>query len=243
MPPAFKGFPPETLSFLRKLERHNDRAWFLAHKEVYEAKVRKPMVELVLALGSAVQSFAPEMVTDPKRSIYRIYRDTRFSADKRPYKTHIADLFWPRGLPKHAGAGLYFHIAPEEILIGGGIYMPGAAELRAIRPHIANHWKEMRKIVGSRNFNKLFGSLEGEQLARVPREFPPDHPAADLLRYKQYLAGVTEPPALAASPRLFPRILVVFAALMPLVRFLNTPLRAPGQGWRAAPASNYLNHA
>ena len=110
MPIGFAGFPPEALKFLRQLKRNNDREWFLEHKEIYERKVKEPMVNLVLALGGAMQAFAPEMVVDPKRAIYRIYRDVRFSADKSPYKTHVAAIFVPRGMAKNSCACLYFHL-------------------------------------------------------------------------------------------------------------------------------------
>lgn len=223
---GFPGFPPEALKFLRELSRNNNREWFQTHKATYEEKVKMPMMALVLSLGGAMQGFAPEMIVDPKRAIFRIYRDTRFSQDKSPYKTHVAAVFGPRGIPRHQGAVLYFHISPEEVLIAGGIYMPIPAELRAIRRHIAAHWEELREITESRNFRKILGNLEGEQLTRAPREFPKDHPAIDFLRYKQYLVSITEPPKLAETPRLAPRMLTAFAAMMPLIRFLNAPLKA-----------------
>ena len=201
---GFAGFPPETLKFLRQLKRNNNREWFLAHKETYEQKVKGPMVDLVLALGGAMQSFAPEMVVDPKRAIYRIYRDVRFSADKSPYKTQVAAVFTPRGIPKNSSACLYFHISPEELIIAGGIYMPGSSELLAIRQHISSHTQELQTILNDREFKKMFGGLWGDQLSRAPKGFPPDHPAIDLLRYKQYLVSVTEPPGFAESPRHFP---------------------------------------
>jgi uncharacterized protein (TIGR02453 family) len=225
---GFPGFPPEALRFLSQLRRNNNREWFLAHKNIYEQKVKGPMVELVQALGGAIQAFAPEMVVDPKRAIYRIHRDTRFSPDKTPYKTHIAALFTPRGIPKHAGAALYLHIAPEEVLIGGGVYMPGTEELRAIRRHIADHSEELRRILKRRDFKKWFGGLEGDQLVRAPKDFPPDHPAVDLLRYKQFLVSVVEPGKFAESPKLFSRVLVLFASMAPFVRFLNAPLQPRG---------------
>ncbi len=225
---GFPGFPHETLRFLSQLKRNNTREWFLAHKDVYEQKVKGPMVELVQALGGAIQAFAPEMVVDPKRVIYRIHRDTRFSPDKTPYKTHIAALFTPRGIPKHAGAALYLHIAPEEILIGGGVYMPGTAELRSIRRHIADNSEELRTILNRPDFKRRFAGLEGDRLVRAPKDFPPDHPAIDLLRYKQFLVSVVEPSRLAETPKLFPRVIVLFASMSPLVRFLNAPLLQRG---------------
>ena len=100
---TFHGFSWEALDFLRQLRRNNRRLWFEKHKTIYEEKVRQPMVKLVQALNLDLRGFAPEMVTDPKRAIYRIYRDVRFSPDKSPYKTHIAALFTPHNIPKHAG--------------------------------------------------------------------------------------------------------------------------------------------
>ena len=222
MKSPFPGFPPETLKFLKQLKRNNNRPWFQAHKAVYEEKVKRPMEELVLALGGPIQGFAPELVTEPKRAIFRIYRDTRFSSDKTPYKTHIAAHFSPRGLE---GAGLYFQIDPEEVLIGGGIYMPGSAELRALRNHIAGHSGELRAILKRREIKKLFGGLQGDQLSRAPRGFPQDHPALDLLKRKSLIVWFTRPSSLAEGPRLFPLLLESFIAVMPLIRYLNRPLK------------------
>src|SRR5262245_15592938 len=203
MKSPFAGFPPEALTFLRQLRRNNDRPWFLAHKEVYERAVREPMIELVTALGGALQGFAPEFVTDPKRAIYRIYRDVRFSADKSPYKTHVAASFNARGLTKHASAGLYFHVEPTQVIVAGGLYMPGTPELRLLRAHIAAHADELARIVRERKFKRLFGGLEGEKLTRPPKGFPPDHPAMEWLLYKQHLAWLERPGRLATTSELF----------------------------------------
>jgi uncharacterized protein (TIGR02453 family) len=230
----FAGFPPEALTFLRQLRRNNNRPWFAANKERYETSVRAPMFALVTALGGAIQGFAPELVTDPKRAVYRIYRDVRFSKDKSPYKTHIAAHFSAAGLGRHAGAGLYFHIAPEEVLIAGGVYMPGPEELRAVRGHVAEHSGELERILRQRSFKTLYGSLQGDQLSRPPKGWPADHPAIEWLRYKQYIAWFERPAKVAATPELFPLLLRGFIAVMPLVRFLNTPLRAAARAASAA---------
>jgi uncharacterized protein (TIGR02453 family) len=231
---GFSGFPPETLKFLRQLQKNNNRHWFQEHKEVYEAKVRQPMIDLVTALGAGLQGFAPEMVVDPKKAIYRIYRDTRFSADKTPYKTMISAFFVPRGMQKASAAGFYFHIEPAEVLIAGGLYMPGAPELRAIRARVADRWQDLKAIVERREFKKLFGGLQGEKLSRAPQGYAPDHPAIEYLRYKQFLAWLTEPAAFAESAKLFPRLLTAFAAMLPLVRFLNSAVSTvPARGFPA----------
>ena len=223
---GFEGFPPETLKFLRQLKRNNNREWFLAHKDVYELKVKAPMTELVLALGPVMQQSAPEFVVNPKRAIYRIYRDIRFSADKTPYKSHIAAIFVPRDIPKKSGACLYFHIDPAEVLIAGGLYMPDPATLRTVRQHIAANWEELLSITNHRNFRKQFGNLQGDRLVRPPLGYPADHPAIDVLRQKQFFVSHTEPAELAEGQKLFPRLLLLFSAMIPLVRFLNKPLKS-----------------
>jgi uncharacterized protein (TIGR02453 family) len=156
--------------------------------------------------------------------MYRIYRDIRFSANKAPYKTHAAASFPTRGLPKHEGAGLYFHISPDEVWAGGGMYAPQPPQLHAVREHIAANTRRLRAIVESPSFRKTFGALEGERLQRVPRGFPRDHDAAEFLKYRQFLAGCEFTPAFAASQKFYPALLKVFRDAVPLIRFLNAPL-------------------
>ncbi len=182
------------------------------------------MENLVLRLAGDFEEFAPEMVASPKTSIYRIYRDTRFSRDKTPYKTNIAAVFPRKGLGKHEGAGFYLHLATGELLIGGGVYMPLPEDLGAIRSHIAGHAQSFMSIVESRPFRKMFGNLWGDRLSRVPRGFPPDHPAADYLRYRQYLAGRTLKPEAALEPDFYKTVVETFKRLMPFIRFLNEPV-------------------
>ena len=231
------AFPAEGLRFLRQLKRNNNRDWFAANKPVYEEFVRTPMAELVIAIGEELRRFAPEIVADPKRSVYRIYRDTRFSKDKTPYKTHIAAIFPVRGLPKNSGPGLYFHISPEEVLIAGGLYMPEPEVLRAVRERIAAKRKQFTAIVESRNFRKAFGELEGEQLKTMPKGFSADHPAAQYLRFKQFLFGEQYPASLASSSRLLPTIISCYEQGMPLIRFLAD---SAARAVKPAPSSRVL---
>ena len=218
------NFPAEALRFLRALTRNNRREWFNAHRDDYEAYVRQPMTAIVDRLAVDFRAFAPELVASPKVSIYRIYRDTRFSDNKTPYKTHAAAVFPTRGLPKHQGAGVYFQISPEEVWIGGGMYMPQAPQLFAVREHIAGHLKQLRAIVESPGFRKHLGELGGDKLTRVPRGFAKGHPAAEYLKLKHFVAGAGFPPTLATSPAFYKTLLTVFRQVTPLTRFLNTPL-------------------
>jgi uncharacterized protein (TIGR02453 family) len=218
-------FSSKTLAFLRALARNNDRQWFRAHKDEYQTHVREPMLAVIEQLAVDLRAFAPELTADPRRSIYRVYRDTRFSEDKSPLKTNIAAVFPPRDGERHQSAGLYLEIAPKYVWIGGGLYAPDSAALRRVREHIAANLTAFRSIVTSPEFRKQCGTLEGERLQRVPRGFPQDHPAAEFLVYKQWLAMKELPPAFACSPRFYRGTLDVFRAIAPLVRFLNDGLR------------------
>jgi uncharacterized protein (TIGR02453 family) len=217
-------FPPETLKFLRALKRNNRREWFLAHRDRYERHVRQPMVEVIERLGEDFRGFAPDLVASPSSSMYRIYRDVRFSENKAPYKTHVAAMFPARGLPKHEGAGLYFHVSPDDVWVGGGMYAPQTAQLHAVREHIASNLKRFRAIVESPVFRRAVGRLEGARLQRVPRGFPKDHEASEYLKFRQVLAGRELPPSFATSPKFYAALLNVFRQVAPLVRFLNEPL-------------------
>ncbi|MGE0448532.1 MAG: DUF2461 domain-containing protein [Vicinamibacterales bacterium] len=216
-------FTPATLTFLRALKRNNDREWFRARKERYERDVRGPMVALIERLNGDFQSFAPELVATPK-CIYRIYRDTRFSDDKTPLKTNIAASFPWRGLPRHQGAGLYVEIAPGWVWAGGGMYAPETSQLAAVREHIAANHRRLHAIVKSPGFRRAVGRLDGAQLQRVPRGYSKDHPAAEYLRFRQFLAGKEFPADFAHSARFYAGLLGVFRQVAPLIRFLNEPL-------------------
>lgn len=221
---AFSGFPEETLTFFRGLERNNRREWFQPRKSVFDEQVKRPMLELVTALNSEIERFAPLHVTEPESAIYRIYRDTRFSKDKKPYKTHIAAYFPRRGMDRHTASGYYVGVSHKEVAVGGGLYMPTPEILLAVRNRIAERHAEFGKIVQSKALRKLVGELHGEQLSRIPKGFAADHPAAELLRYKQFFFYVKLPPDLATSRTVQGEIRKRFQAMAPLVDFLNAPL-------------------
>ena len=222
--PTIPRFPEEGLTFLRALKRNNRREWFQAHRDDYERLVKTPMTEIVLALAQDFRRIAPEMVADPAVCLYRIYRDTRFSPDKTPYKTHTAAVFPRRGLGRMSGGGLYFHISPSDVWIGGGLYAPSPQQLLAVRQHIGAHHRSFRSIVESPGFRDSFGELSGEKLSRVPQGFRKDHPAMEYLKFKQFLAGAECTPKQATSPRFYGILLKHFERAMAFLRFLNHPL-------------------
>ena len=217
-------FTDETLTFLRALKRHNDREWFKARRDQYESHIRAPMVSVIERLATDFRGWAPELVATPKVSMYRIYRDTRFSPNKSPYKTHFAAVFPNRVLTKHGGAGLYFHVDAEHVLVGAGIYAPEPRQLYQLRRHVAANRKRLRAIVESPVFLRSFGPVDGQRLKRVPKGFEPDDPAAEYLKLKQFLAGTERPSSFATSPRFYASLTRLFERLLPFVRFLNEPL-------------------
>src|SRR5262245_23346743 len=182
------------------------------------------MIDVVERLAVDFRTVAPELIASPKHSLFRIYRDTRFSSNKKPLKTHAAAVFRPKDLPKPQGAGLYFEIAPGWVWIGGGMWRPEPSELVRLRAHIADTWPEIRNITRAAAFRKRFEELSGDTMTRVPRGYPADHPAAAFLRHRQFYGGAEFPAALAYSRKFYPTLIATFKALMPLVRFLNEPL-------------------
>lgn len=221
---SFPGFPQEGIDFFRRLARNNRREWFQPRKAIFEDQVKRPMLELVRAINAALERFAPDHVTEPERAVYRFYRDTRFSADKSPYKDRIAATFPRRGLARHQGASYYFSVSDKQVAAGGGVYMPLPETLTAMRRRIAEHPEEFRRLISARPLRTLYGEMQGEQLSRVPKGFPSDHPAADWLRFKQYLFYIELPADLAVTPALYEEIVKRFRALAPFNDFLNAAL-------------------
>lgn len=217
-------FTAETLSFLRALERHNDREWFKAHRDRYESQVRNPAIAFVERMAGALPAFAPEALASPRASLFRIHRDTRFSPDKSPFKTNVGMIFPWRGLARHEGAGFYVEVATSRALVAGGLYAPQPAPLRAVRQHIAADPERFRAIVEARSFKTAFNQLEGERLTRVPAGFARDHPAGEYLMFRQFLAWREYPADVALSPRFFAEVVRRFRQMAPLIRFLNKPI-------------------
>lgn len=217
----FPGFTPAALTFLRSLKRNNRRDWFQPRKEQYEAVIKLPMLELVNSLNAEFARFAADYVTPPEKAVYRIYRDTRFSPDKTPYKTHIAAIFPHRTAVKREGAVFYLHFTEKELLAFAGVYSPDRDELLAYRALLAEQYEEFKEILRDKKLRRIVGDLQGEQMTRLPKGFPCGHPAEALLRHRQwYLESVLDI-KLLTTPRLVPELARRFQAMAPLVEFLN----------------------
>ena len=223
--PPFKGFPREGIQFLRRLKQNNNREWFEKHRVEFLNHVKEPMQSFIVALQVHFSRFSPEFDLNPARSIFRIYRDIRFSPDKTPYKTHIAAHFVLRGKPKgFVGSGYYIEVNTEEIYIGGGIYVPDSGQLKNIRKAIAGRGKEFLAIVEDRSFKKLFAPFNWDKLKRVPKGYDENHPMAEWLKYKQFFVGVTWPVAKCYKASFAREAAAVCEKVTPLVRFLNSSL-------------------
>jgi len=219
----FPGFSPEAIKFLRNLARNNKREWFQPRKQQYEELIKAPMVQLVECLNNQFAEFAPQYVTLPQKAVFRIYRDTRFSANKTPYKTHVAAIFPLQNTPKNYGSAFYFHFSAKELLVFGGVWSPEREELLAIRTLLQESYQEFQKLLRDRKLRSAIGELKGDELTRMPAGFLVDHPAESLIRKKQWYLETTVDVALITTPRLLPELVKYFRLMMPLVDFLNRP--------------------
>lgn len=224
----FPGFRPAALAFLRDLAAHNTRPWFEANRDTYEREIRAPMGLLVEEVDARLGTAAPEFTGSPKRNVYRIHRDTRFSKDKAPYKTNAAcwwghrDAAGRREEGAHAGAGLYFELNPTGSYAAGGLWMPARHTLTTVRAAIAEAPAHFAATMAGAAFRRTWARLDEEaMLVRLPRGYAPGHPAEPWLRYQSFTAtaALTRREVLARD---LPDVLMErFASLLPLVRWLN----------------------
>ena len=226
---TFTGFRPEALQFLADLAANNDRAWFAPRKADYERLLKGPLEALCGALDETFRTRGIPLDADPTRSPFRIYRDVRFSKDKSPYKTQVAASFpWseggdadgPHGFGEGGNPGGYFHMAPGEVYIGGGMWHPPTAKLTAFRNAVADDPKGVRRLLDDPGFVQTFGEISGDKLTRVPPGFPKDHPEADLLKRKDLTFGRRLADGDAFSPGLPDLIAETFEAAVPVMRWL-----------------------
>jgi len=224
-----KHFSAETFAFLESLAANNNRDWFAEHKQDYEDQVRTPALSFIDAVGERLSEFAPHFVADPRKmggSLMRVYRDTRFSKDKTPYKTNIGIQFrHEAGKDVHA-PGFYVHISAAECFVGVGIWHPPSDELANIRTAIVEKAQAWSETCEDKQFSRFF-SLSGSSLKTAPRGFDKTHPLLNDLKRKDFIAIANLPPALIEQEDFCTIACDYFSAGTPLMRFLCAALRLP----------------
>ena len=231
---TFRGFRPGSLAFLRALRRNNRREWFEAHRATYLRELVEPMKALVEELDVRFADLAPEFVGDPRRSLFRIYRDVRFSKDKTPYKTHAALWMYHRapgrGVGKEidGGAGFYLHLEPGSSIVAGGLWMPPRASLAKVRAHLDEDLPGWERAVRGTAFRRRFGGLTTDEpgilLERLPRGYAEGHPAARWLRFNSFTVSRSCADAEMLAPSLVDRAMKDYALMLPMCRWLNRAL-------------------
>jgi uncharacterized protein (TIGR02453 family) len=216
---------PNTLGFLKKLDKNNNREWFNQHKAEFIA-ARENIAALTGYLISQIAKFDREISgTLPEDCVYRIYRDIRFSKNKAPYKNNLGAYIAPGGR-KSMSPGYYFHIQPGQCFIAAGLYMPASSELLKVRKAIAARTDEFLKILKAKSFKDRFGELHGEKLKTMPKGFPADHPAIEYLKMKSMAAYREYKSERAVLSEDYSKSLATDAkAMYPFVEFLRRALK------------------
>lgn len=215
-------FSPTLFAFLRELRENNDRDWFKANKQRYEAVVQEPAVEFIVGFEPFLREISPHLVADPRPiggSLFRIYRDTRFGKDKTPYKTHTGIQF-RHELGKDAHApGLYLHLEPGAVFAGAGIWRPDSAALGKIRGAIVSKPEDWSTAARASLHGELF-RLEGEMLKRPPVGYDPEHPLIEDLKRKDFIAVAKLSEKTVTSTGFPEELARIFQTSAPLMRFL-----------------------
>jgi len=228
-PVAFEGFGQKAMKFLKELEKHNERDWFEANKERYEALVREPALAFIRAMEPKLEKLSEHLVADDRKvggSLMRVYRDTRFSKDKTPYKTNIGIQFRHElGKDVHA-PGCYVHLAPDGCFLGMGMWHPDSASLKAIRAKIEAEPERWTKIITSEKLTKHWRQ-SGESLKRAPKGYDPDHPMIEQLNLKDHILVSDLTKKETTSPELVTLATESFRAAADHMRFLCEAIDVP----------------
>lgn len=213
----------ETIKFLEDLKKNNDREWFEANRKSYEA-AHQDFIQFVSALIQRVGKWEEGIKKqNAKDCIFRIYRDVRFSKNKDPYKTHFGAWMNARG-KKSESAGYYFHLEPGNTFLAGGVYMPPAAELKAIRQEIDYNLDDFESILNDKDFKKYFGTLGGDKLKTAPKDYPKDHPGIEWLKHKDFIMEHHFTGDEVLADDLAEKCEQIFKAMVPLNTFMNEAL-------------------
>lgn len=220
-----KSLDKSTLDFVRDLRLNNQREWFEQNRARYE-HARQDFISFLETLLQGASAFEPALEGQkPKDLMFRIYRDVRFSNDKRPYKDHIC-AYMADGGRKTINPGFYLHISPnDQSFLAGGVWMPPAPELKAIRQEIDYNLEELQQLMNAPEFQKHFGQLQGDKLKTTPKGYDAENPAIDLLRHKSWNATHALPDAVVTSEKLYDECLEAMKAVKPINDFFLRPMK------------------
>ncbi len=225
----YTGFKPETLEFLRELKKNNNRDWFKENKSRYEEQVLDVALHFIQSMQDPLREITPHFTAIPKRmggSLMRVYRDTRFSKNKLPYKTNIGIQFRHEQAKNVHSPGYYVHIDPDDIFLGAGMWMPESESLHGIRQRIADKPAEWQCAKGDKAFVRHF-KLGGSSLTRPPRGFDKEHPMIEDIKRKSFIAVKNMNLGDVLDPRFQRKVETAFKAATPYMEFLCKAVRVP----------------
>ncbi len=214
-------------NFLAKLKKNNDRDWFNANKEEY-LEQHQNVIDFADGLLLEMNKHDNIETVSGKKSLFRIYRDVRFSKNKAPYKTHWAGGF--KRATKQLRGGYYFHIEKGNTMVGGGFWQPNKEDLLRIREDIATDASGLRKVINSKSFKDTFGTLDGEQLKTSPKGFDKEHPDVDLLRYKQFIISKKFTDKEVLSPDFAKKVSDTFKKMRPFFDYMSESVTTDANG-------------
>lgn len=226
----FNGLPADYFKFFKELKANNNREWFNDNKSRFRESVQEPLSTFVEAMSPRLKKISKHIVADPRLnggSVFRIYKDVRFSKDKTPYKTHGAVQF-RHALGKDAHApGFYVHLAPDEVFYGGGVWTPPSPHLLKIREAVRDSGKAWTKATSGAAFEKRFGGVRGDQLTRPPRGFGAEEPLIEDIKRKSFFAMAEGKPAATKKAGFADDVEAAFKDAKPMMKFLCDALGAP----------------
>lgn len=227
---SFSGFSPQLFAFLRELKQNNNREWFQDNKQRYKEDILYPVQDFIIAMGPRLKKISKYYHADPRGnggSMFRIYRDARFSRNKEPYKTNVGCQFRHQvGKDAHA-PGFYLHLEPDHVFFGGGVWMPPNTVLDRVRQRIVAKPEEWGKIINKRSFINRFGVLRGTSLKRPPRGYDAEELHIDDLKRKSYIVMQEADESMATSPDFIKEINHCFKAVAPLMEFVTKSMELP----------------
>lgn len=226
----FAGFPEDLFQFLEELSVNNNREWFNKHKPRYQVSVVEPVGDFICAVGDRLETISENFIADSRSnggSMFRIYRDIRFSKDKRPYKENVGCHFRHAAIKGAHAPCFYLHLQPGNVFAGAGIWKPPGPALDKIRTAIDVQPESWKKVVSDKKLLKRFGTIVGESLKRPPRGYDVEHPYIEDLKRKSFFLKYQMDDSLAATPKFIDEVMQTYADAVPLMQFMTNALKIP----------------